>query len=211
MRWTGWAILLVALGAAPTLAQEPTAPGAAGEAPPPGGIVPPQRVYGLGLGVAALRWDEVAPFDDAVLAALSIDRELWRFVRGRAGMAVGSTTLTAVAPEGVDVYVFSFDLQVLVEADLGPFRETGVIPYALGGFGSLVTNPSGDAAGDLPTRSQSMWTYGGGVRAGLASRIEARVEGAVQGVRLANPTVPEDRETNTIHNSRWEGSLHWLF
>ena len=86
------------------------------------------------------------------------------------------------------------------------------MPYVVGGFGTLVTNPSGEGPeGDLPTRSQSQWTYGGGVQARVYERLEARIEGTIAGVRFADPFVGEERETQTIHNRRWEGRVSWLF
>ncbi|MDX1624503.1 MAG: hypothetical protein R3199_11050 [Gemmatimonadota bacterium] len=180
-------------------------------APPPGGIVPEARDYALGVAGAWLRWDGDAPYEDTALVALEIDRALWSLFRGRAGVSAGSTSLTAGPVEDLDTWVMSFDLQLLLGADFGPFRQVGVVPYAIGGVGSLVTNPEGRGEMDLPTRSQSMWTYGAGVRGRVADRWEARLEGTVQGVRLADPVDPQDRESDTIHNTRWEGSVQWLF
>lgn len=197
--------------AAPAAAQAPAGEPPHGEVPPPGGIVPPLRFYELGLGAGSLAWDDAAPYDDATLAVLTIERRLWSFVRGRAGVGAGKTTLNATGAEDVDTWVTSFDLHVLVGADVGPFRDAGVVPYALGGVGSLVTNPTGEGAGDLVTRSQTMWTWGGGVRARFAPRWGARAEVQSSGVRLADPVETEDRETRTIHNLRWEGSLQWTF
>ena len=138
-------------------------------------------------------------------------RMLWRGVRGRASMAAGKTTLH-VEPDEVDAWVMPFDLQVLLSPDFGPFRRFGVMPYAVGGFGSLITNPSGDTEDlELTTRSQSQWTYGGGVQASFLERFEARLESTAAGVRLSDPVVSEERDTQTVHNRRWEGRISWLF
>lgn len=195
--------------AAVLVAAGPAALAAQVSAPPPGGLVEPARGYALGAFAGWLRWDDAAPYEDAPLWGLAVERDLWSFVRGRASMGAGTSTLLAAEP--VDAWIFSFDLQVVLAADVGPFRAAGVIPYALGGVGSLVTNPTGDGAGDLPTRSQSAWTWGGGVRARIADRWEARGEATVPAVRLADPLEGENRETETIHNLRWEGSVQWLF
>lgn len=197
------AVLLVAT--APAVAQE--AP--ARSAPPPGGVAEVARSFGLGLGAASLGWDEVAPYDDVAMVVLSLERDLWTGVRGRASIARGSSTLDAETP--VDTGVWSFDLQVALAPAFGALADLPVLPYAIGGVGSLVTNPSGDGGVDLPTRSQSQWSYGGGVRARIAERWEIAGEGVATGVRLADPTTPENRETTTIHNIRWEGRLQWRF
>jgi hypothetical protein len=171
--------------------------------------VPKPRAFAVGVGVGSYRWEDPAPFEDLTTTSLSIERLLWRGVRGRAGMAAGKTTLLAGAQE-VDAWVMPFDLQVVLSPDFGPFRRLGVMPYAVGGFGTLITNPSGDLEDlELTTRSQSQWTYGGGILARVAGRFEVRFEGTAAGVRLADPVVSE--ETQTVHNRRWEGRIHWLF
>lgn len=185
---------------------------AGAQAPPPGGMVEVERSYGLGLGLAGLRWDdESIPFDDTALVSLSIERDLWRGMSGRASIARGSSTLTGEEEGAIDAGVWSLDLQVLLALEFGPLARLPVLPYAIGGVGSLVTNPSGEGGLDLPTRSQSQWSYGAGVRARIASRWEAVVEGTGVGVRFADPFTPENRETRTIHNIRWEGRLQWRF
>ena len=98
-----------------------------------------------------------------------------------------------------------FDLQVLLSPDFGPFRRFGVMPYAIGGFGTLVTNPSGDLEDlELSTRSQSQWTYGGGIQARMLERFEARLESTVSGVRLTDPVVPRTarRTRSTIDDGK---------
>ncbi|MBW3660563.1 MAG: porin family protein [Gemmatimonadetes bacterium] len=181
-------------------------PGLAAQAPPPGGIAEVERDYGLGFGVATLGWDEASvPFDDVAMGTLSLERDLWRGVSGRAAVAWGGTTLTADEP--VDAGVWSLDLQVLLAPEFGPLANLPVTPYAVGGLGALVTNPRGD----LPTRSQSQWSYGAGIRGALAERWGVMAEGTAVGVRFADPLVPENRETRTIHNIRWEGRLQWRF
>lgn len=205
--------LLIASGT-PALAQDAV--------PPPGGIVRPERAFALAATVGALRWDEEAPWEDGALAGLAIERALWRGIRGRAAFAFGGTTLAArpsdfppilpPAPgDDVDAWVYSIDLQAVLGADFGPFRTAGIVPFAVGGVGSLVTNPSGDGGVDLPTRSQTQVTYGGGVRARLGSRWEAVAEATAATVRLADPYDATNNETTTIHNLRWEGRLQWVF
>lgn len=196
------ALLLAAALAGPAAAQD-AAP------PPPGGLATIERSYGLGLGVAALGWDDAAPYDDPVMIALSIERDLWPGIRGRASMARGGATLDADRP--VDAGVWSFDLQMILAPAFGPLEDLPVMPYALGGVGSLVTNPSGDDGVDLPTRSQSQWSWGAGARAAIRERWEISVEGQAVGVRFADPIEAENRETKTIHNTRWEGRLQWRF
>ena len=105
----------------------------------------------------------------------------------------------------------SIDLQIVLSADFGPFRAVGVVPYGVGGLGTLITNPTGEGADDLVTRSQSQWTYGGGIRSRIGGQWEALGEVIVAGVRLADPLVPEERSTETIHNLRWEGRVNWRF
>lgn len=177
--------------------------------PPAGGIVSTDHPYAIGLGLGSYRWDEEAPYDDLVLASLTIERQLWRGVRGRAGLGAGVTHLAADGPVDTDLYVI--DLQVLAGPDFGAFRAIGVLPYALAGVGSLVSNPSSEGERDLPTRSQSQFTYGGGVLARVLERWEARAEVSAANLRLANPFDGEDRDTDTVQNLRWEGRLSWLF
>lgn len=200
--------------AAPAAAQDYGAPDTLSP-PPPSGLVPKPRRFALGIGVGSYQWEEPAPFatpyEDLTMTTLSIERMLWRGVRGRASMGAGKTALR-IGSEEVDSWVMPFDLQVVVAPDFGPFRRFGVMPYAVGGFGSLVTNPSGDLEElELTTRSQSQWTYGGGILARVLDRFEARLEGTAAGVRLADPVESEERETQTVHNRRWEGRISWIF
>jgi hypothetical protein len=183
--------------------------------PPPSGIVARPRVFALGIGVGSYSWEEpspfAAPYEDLTMTTLSVERILWRGVRGRASMGAGKTTLQ-IGPDDIETWVMPFDLQVVLAPDFGPFRRFGVMPYAVGGFGSLVTNPSGDTEDlELTTRSQSQWTYGGGILARVLERFEARLESTAAGVRLADPVESEERETQTVHNRRWEGRISWLF
>jgi hypothetical protein len=205
--------LLVAL-ALPAAARAQEAPlplpGSDAPAPPPGGLVGPEHGFALGAVVGTLRWDDDAPYDDGLVWGLSLERRLWSFIRGRAGLTAGSTALPVESGE-VDVWVMSFDLQVVVGADVGPLADARVVPYAVAGIGSLVTNPTGDSAGELPTRSQTQWGWGGGVRARLAERWEARAEATRRAVRLADPLDSEVLDTDTIHNLQIEGSLQWVF
>ena len=195
-------------------------PGTVGPAPPAGEIVTPERNYAVGLGVGSFRWDDGAPFDDMALGSLTIERKLWGGIRGRAGVGAGMTALGgppagdeegSVAREPVDTDVYVIDLQILAAPDFGPFEAIGTMPYVLAGVGSLVTDPSSVRGRDLPTRSQSHLTYGAGVVARVLERWEARAEVTRSNFRLADPFEPEDVETDTIHNLRWEGRLSWLF
>jgi hypothetical protein len=193
--------------AVPLAAQDPA--GAEPTAPPPGHVVPRERHFALGLGLATLGWPDEAPYDDLTLTSLALERTVLRGVRGRAALGYGETTLLLEDP--ADTRVLAIDLQVLLLADFGPFRAIGVEPYALGGVGSLVVNPVGEAGRELPTRSQNQLTWGGGVLARLGSRWEARVEGVKARVQLADPENAENGDTTRIHTTRWEGRIDWLF
>lgn len=186
--------------------------------PPPGEIVETTREWSLGAGIAALGWDDDAPYEDLALASVSIERALWPGVRGRGAMAYGTTDFRAAGRFGDDlgpeaeagsVRVWSFDLQVLLEPWSGPFADLGVSPYALGGVGAIVTDFTD--AGGLATRNQSQWSYGAGVRARLGPRFELRAEGASTGLRLADPFDIQNQDSDTIHNTRWEGQVRWTF
>lgn len=178
---------------------------------PPSGIVPRERAFAVGVGVGRYLWEDPSPYEDLTMTSISIERILWRGVRGRAGMGAGKTILRAGATE-VDAWIMPFDLQVVVSPDFGPFRRFGVMPYAVGGFGTLISNPTGDQEDlDLRTLSQSQWTYGGGILARVGGRFEGRFEGTAAGVRHADPLMPENRNTQTVHNRRWEGRISWLF
>jgi hypothetical protein len=204
------ALAAIACVALPAAAQDVGYP-ATPPVPPPSGIVTKPRAFALGVGVGHYAWEEPSPFQDLTMTSLSIERMLWRGIRGRATMAAGKTSLE-VAEQEVDAWIMPFDLQVLLSPDFGPFHRFGVMPYAIGGFGTLITNPSGDLELDeLTTRSQSQWTYGGGVLARIRGRFEARFEGTAAGVRFADPVESENRETHTVHNRRWEGRMSWLF
>jgi len=201
--------------AAPTAAQVPDGPAAV---PPPGQIVERQHDWALGFSAGRFAWDDDAPFDDIALVGATVERELWPGIRGRGGVAYGVTDFAArgtfgpgVTDEALrgDVRVWSFDLQLLAGPAFGPFMKAGVFPYVVGGFGTIVTDAND--AGDLLTRNQSQWSFGGGVRVRVARRWEVRAEGTSVGMRLADPFEFENRETDTIHNTRWEGRVSWLF
>jgi hypothetical protein len=173
--------------------------------------VPRARGFAIGGWIGHYSWEESAPYEDHAMGGVSIERLLWSGVRGRAAIGAGKTTL-GLDDEDRDAWIMPFDLQVLLSPDFGPLRGFGVLPYGVLGFGSLVTNPSGvEGEESLPTRAQSQWTYGGGIQARLPGRLEARVEGSMAGIRFSDPVATEDRETQTIHNRRWEGRVSWLF
>lgn len=200
--------VLVALAFAAPLGAQPTADSELA-APPPGDLVPRDRPFTLGLGVGSLLWDDDAPYDDLTLASLTLERAVLRGVRGRAAMGYGETTLLLEDP--ADTRVLSLDLQVLLVADFGPFRTVGVEPYGLGGVGSLVVNPVGEDDRELPTRSQTQVSWGGGVLARLGSRWQARAEAVRSRVRLADPETAENGDTTGVHTLRWEGRIDWIF
>ena len=198
-------LALLVLAAAPVTAQE-----ARPEPPPAGGITERERPFALGFGFGSLSWDGAAPYDDVTVTSLVLERTLARWMRGRGAVAYGTTTLT-MDGGSVDSRLLSLDLQVVLLPDFGPFRAVGVMPYALGGFGSLVANPSGDGGRDLPTRAQSQVSWGGGVLARIGSRWEARAERIRTRLRLADPIDGANQETTTIHTNRWEGRISWVF
>ena len=203
------AVLSIAAGllvAAPLSAQEPEA---RPEPPPPGGIVERERPHILGFGIASLSWDGESPYDDLTMSSLVLERSLQRLFRARAGIAYGGTTFDADGE--VDTRVMSLDLQLVVVPDVGPLHDFGVLPYVLGGCGTLVTNPSGEGGRDLPTRSQSQVAWGLGVLARIGSRFEARGERIRARVRLADPIDATNQETTSIHTNRWEGRISWVF
>lgn len=177
--------------------------------PPPGGITPSEPNYSLGVGVGFLTWDDDAPYEGVTLASLGIERRLWQAIRGRARMGLGESEL--LGEGNTDVTVILIDLEVLVSPAFGPLRDLPVLPYAVGGLGAVVTDPSGEGDDDPPTHSQSQWSVGGGVRARPFSRWELEVEGVRNGMRLLDPLDAENPDSETIHNLRWEGRLSWTF
>lgn len=211
---SGVLLLLLVLTVVPgVLAQdEPQMPppSVGEEPPPPGGMVGPVRQFSLEFGVAGMRWDEVAPYEDTGLFEVAIERQLWRGIRGRASFALGKSAFLATE-EPVDAWLYSIDLQGLFGLDFGPFRAAGVVPYALVGLGSLVTAPSGAGSEDMVTQAQSRVSYGGGVGVRITSRWEASFEVQGASVRLADPFDATSRETVTVQNLRWEGKVGWVF
>lgn len=178
-------------------------------APPPGGITPSEPTYALGVGVGVLSWDDVAPYDEVTVGSVGIERRLWQAIRGRARLGYGETQL--LGEPSSDVTVYLLDLEVLIAPAFGPLRDLPVLPYVVGGLGAVVTDPSGEGDSEPATRSQSQWSVGGGVRVRPFSRWEVEVEGARSGMRLLDPLDTENPDSETIHNTRWEGRLSWTF
>ena len=177
--------------------------------PPPSGITPTERDYALGFGIGSLSWDDGVPYDDVTLMSVGVERRLWQGLRGRARLGFGETDLRGIE---TSVSVILLDLELLFSPAFGPLQGWPVLPYAVGGLGALVTDPSSlEGAEELRTESQSQWTVGGGVRARPFRRWELEVEGTSSGVRLLDPLDPENRESETIHNLRWEGRVSWIF
>lgn len=203
MRPAAAALLAALLAPASIAAQEAAPP------PPPSGIVPTERDYAIGFGIGSLSWDDGAPYDDVTLMSVGVERRLWQGLRGRARLGFGETDLLGGTETSVDIILL--DLDLLFTPAFGPLREWPVLPYAVGGLGALVTDPSSVPGTDLRTESQSQWTVGGGVRARPFRRWELEVEGTSSGVRLLDPLDPENRESETIHNLRWEGRVSWIF
>ncbi|MGH7559057.1 MAG: hypothetical protein ACREMD_15020 [Gemmatimonadota bacterium] len=179
--------------------------------PPPGGITSTEPGYALGFGVGRLTWDDDAPYGGLTVASVGIERRLWQGIRGRARIGLGETELQGDVV--TDVTVVLLDLDLLVAPAFGPLRDWPVLPYVVGGLGAVVTNPAEEAGAELGTESQSQWTLGGGVRARPFRRLELEFEGTRNGVRLLDPLDPENpnRESETIHNLRWEGRVSWIF
>ncbi|HKY60781.1 MAG TPA: hypothetical protein VJP59_07200 [Gemmatimonadota bacterium] len=177
--------------------------------PPPSGITPSDPTYALGFGVGVLSWDDDAPYEGVTVASLGIERRLWHAVRGRARLGLGESEL--LGEGNTDVTVILIDLEVLVSPAFGPLRDLPVLPYAVGGLGAVVTDPSGEGDTDPATHSQSQWSVGGGIRARPFSRWEVEVEGVRSGMRLLDPLDAENPDSETIHNLRWEGRLSWTF
>ncbi len=179
--------------------------------PPPGGITSSEPGYALGFGIGKLTWDDDAPYDELTLASVGIERRLWQGIRGRARVGLGESELQGDVT--VDVTVVLLDLDLLVSPAFGPLRDWPVLPYVVGGLGAVVTDPSGEGDSELATESQSQWTLGGGVRTRPFRRLEIEFEGTRNGMRLLDPLDPENqnRESQTIHNLRWEGRVSWIF
>lgn len=206
MRLTAAALLGALLAPATLAAQEGGLP----PPPPPSGITPSERDYALGFGIGTLSWDDGAPYHDVTMASVGIERRLWQGLRGRARIGFGESELRGSTETSVDVVLL--DLELLFAPAFGPLRDWPVLPYAVGGLGALVTDPSGmEGTDELRTESQSQWTVGGGVRARPFRRWEIELEGTSSGVRLLNPLDPDNRESETIHNLRWEGRVSWIF
>ena len=178
-------------------------------APPPSGITPSEPTYALGVGVGVLTWDDDAPYEGVTLASLGIERRLWHAIRGRARLGLGETEL--LGQGNTDVTVILVDLELLVSPAFGPLRDSPLLPYAVGGLGAVVTDPSGEGDADPATHSQSLWSVGGGMRVRPLSRWELEVEGVRTGVRLRDPLDAENPDSETIHNLRWEGRISWTF
>ncbi|MGH7589342.1 MAG: outer membrane protein [Gemmatimonadota bacterium] len=206
MKLTWLVALLALLWSAAAAAQEAGEPALA---PPPSGITPSEPAYALGVGVGVLTWDDDAPYEGVTLASVGIERRLWQAIRGRARLGLGETEL--LGEGNTDVTVILVDLELLASPVFGPLRDSPILPYVVGGLGAVVTDPSGEGDADPATHSQSQWSVGAGVRVRPLSRWEIEVEGVRNGMRLLDPLVAENPDSETIHNLRWEGRLSWTF
>ncbi|MBA2564585.1 MAG: hypothetical protein H0V09_04090 [Gemmatimonadetes bacterium] len=202
----------------------PTAGG--GETP----LVVPEKPsvhqYRVAGGLAAFAWDEDVPADDGPVAGIDVERDLAPFLAVRAGLRYGTTEFRALASvvddetgedgasgelatgEAVDTRLYLPELALLLQADLGPLRDTPLVPYAVLGFGSLITDPDREG---LTTHSQNAFGYGLGARLRLGGRLGAR--GEVERYLLKLEDVlgesddPANRDSRSVHNLRFGGSL----
>jgi hypothetical protein len=173
---------------------------------------PPMHQYRLSLGGGGFSWEEEAGIDDGGFVQLDVERDVLTVLAIRAGLAYGTTEVATTDIEGrpaepVDARLYLPELSALLQAPVGPFRDGPFVPYALLGFGSLVTDP--DLEGQN-ARSQNAFAYGLGGRVSLPGRLGVRGELRRHLVKLED-ALAASRESRSVYTTRLGASLTYAF
>jgi hypothetical protein len=183
---------------------------------------PPVHEFRLSLAASAFTWEEEARADDGLLASFELERDIASFLAVRAGLGYGSSDFRVPgenAPQGgidgpsaevevADMRLYLPEVNVLFQPAWGRLEASRFRPYALVGFGALVTDPRQEG---LSTRSQNAFGYGAGARLRLASRLGVRAEVERYLIKLEDPFSVTERESRSVHNTRFGGSLTYAF
>lgn len=166
---------------------------------------PPIHQYRVGWGASAFTWDEDAGADDVLLHGFEVERDLASFLAARAQLAYGRTEFAGEAgADALETRLYLPEVSLLLQAPWGGLRERDIVPYALAAFGSLITDPDRSGVG---TRSQNAFGWGAGVRVGFGGRLGVRGELRRYLIKLESPFDPASRESESIHNTRFGGSV----
>lgn len=206
--------VLLALGgglAAPAVAagqQEGGDPAASAEGDE-GLLVPAPRPFRLSATGSALLWEEAATRspDDGPLWGAEIERLLIRYAFARIGASFGPSTVVS-GDRSVDVNTFVVELLAGPRFALPALRRAGVVPYAGVGIGSVVHQPT---EGDLATRNQNAFLWGGGVEWSFHPRWGVRGEWRRYSADLENIFAELDRTGETRDADRFQISVFWAF
>lgn len=198
-------LLLAAAPAAsgPAAAQEvPGAPDAA-EAPEP---------FRLGPSVGVLAWAEAGErptLDDPTLWGVGVERLVTSFLAVRLDGGYGTAGVTSAdGQRTVDANTYLAELALAVRAPALPLSPISVVPYAVGGLGTVVHDPSDD---ELATASQNALSYGLGVDVRPVRRFGARLEWRRYSVDLENLFDPVDLTGSSRDADRFTAALYWAF
>ena len=170
----------------------------------------PVHQFRLGAGATAFAWDDAAAAEDGVLAEFEVERDLAPFLAARAAMGFGTTEFGAAeaSEPPLETRLYLPEVSLLLHPPVGPFRVGTFVPYALVGFGSLITDPKRDGLG---ARSQNALAYGAGARVGFGGRWGLRGEVRRYLIKLEDPLDPSSRESESIHTTRVGGGLTYAF
>lgn len=186
----------------------PRAAPAQEEAAPPDMATAP-RPFHLGPAVSVLTWEETedSTLDDVTLWGLGVERLLGSILAVRLDGGFGSGTVSGQG-RALDVNTYLAEVTLAVRAPLAPLNRAGVVPYAVGGAGTVVHDPSDE---DLSTASQNAFSYGLGVDVRPLERFGARLEWKRYSVELEDLLDPIDRSGTNRDADRFQAALYWAF
>lgn len=168
------------------------------------------RPFRLGPTVGVLAWEEgpASTLDDVALLGLGVERTVASFLAVRLDGGVGGGSVADDQGRTADVTTYLAEVALAVRAPVGALAETGVVPYAAGGLGTVVHDPAPD---DLSTTSQNALSYGLGVDVRPLERFGARLEWRRYSVDLENLFDRVDRTGTSRDADRFTASLYWAF
>jgi len=172
-----------------------------------------------------LAWDGAESSDGKVvdvgpLWGVDLETRVSRWVAFRFGGAYGRTTITGTDETGtrqtVDANQVVLELVAEPRLALEPLRRVGVVPFAVGGVGSVVHDPrTAEGAFDppLPSRSQGSLLYGAGVEVQPEPLGDAgvRLEWRRNEVQLQPSFVVTSLEGASRGADRFMASVYWSF
>lgn len=172
-------------------------------------LVEAPRPYRLAGSGSALLWDEAATRkpEDGSLWGLELERLVLEWAFARLGGFFGTSTVTS-GGRSADVNSYLFEVAAGPRIALRELRRAGVVPFASVGIGTLVHDPDDDG---LASRSQNVFSWGGGVEWSVRPSLGVRAEWRRYSADLEDIFADVDRTGEVRDAHRLQIAVFWSF